>query len=95
MMQYKIKNRIKSLLYFLNQLINYLVRSELKKHSDKKIVIIDKKERDEDLKIFKNLFMKIKLDLFLKPQKKTFTKLAIFGFELTILICTNEKDKLV
>ena len=28
-----------------------LVRSELKKHSDKKIVIIDKKARDEDLKI--------------------------------------------
>ena len=37
-----------------------LVRSELKKHSDKKIVIIDKKAIDEDLKISEKLFKKIK-----------------------------------
>ena len=37
-----------------------LVRSELRKHSDKKIIIIDKKARDQDLKISEKLFKKIK-----------------------------------
>ena len=45
---------------FGNYLSAKLVRSELKKHSDKKIIIIDKKARDEDLEISEKLFKKIK-----------------------------------
>ena len=37
-----------------------LVGSELKKHSDKNIVIIDKKAIDEDFKISEKLFKKTK-----------------------------------